>query len=1701
MQKFIKHLKITHFFLIVFAVLIIGVYLIILNSQRINYLENVKAGGFENPKILIKNHRTYNNSFFLPFLSTEKPEIEIEIRDMDAGNAKISVYKTNLDTLFKQLVYDDKKNQINKAIDQKKLQLIAEFEKEVRKNEDNAVELPLKEDGVFYIKTELNDKIGSSFILRSSIATLSREGDNELIFWTQNIKTKKSLTSGTIKVFNLLNKQIEIASASLSNEGIAKVPILQNMDIALIESNQGYSILPLNLDKININYNSTYKNFTPKTKDAVYFIFSDRPIYKPGDTVYFKSVMRDDDDAVYSLPKGQITVRMSQWYSENNLIFEKKYALSDYGTIEGQYTLSNQAKTGEYCLTALVPDKKNSNNYYNSAENCFSVEYYRKPEYTLSINTLQNEYINGDTIQAQVQAYYFSGQPLAYQTVKYSIFSSDFSEYTYFAEGRDYSGKNWNGYYRGNRMVVENQQIELNEKGEGTIEVLAKISQESKKSQIFYIEASFVDETQNPVKSQKNVLVHQGEYSIFREQTKITSGFEVDQVAEIPLIIKKNRNSKIENLELKTEINLREWKQFQESNQKYPQYKEEINNISNVSIKTDQQGKTLLRFTPSQAGSYILNIEGKDSSQNIINKEFYLWFYEQGKGFYYEYKNDLTLQIDKGFYEPNETVKLTISSATPDRDIFLALERGKVRRFQIINLKGNMQTTEIPLQDTDLPNIFAHVASFSNEDLDSDTIQIPLVKDSKKIKIKITPDKALYKPGDEVEINILAEDQQGNPASSEIAFWAVDKAIFELIDPANNSIFEAFWRDRYHSTASAHSLEPIYNYESAEKGGCFSGDTLILMADKSLKPIEKIQPGEYVLSKKYDSNEFFKSQIKSVHSADVPGYLIINQTIRVTANHKLLINGFWQTAGSIKVGDSLLNSKNKIVPVFSLEWQAGKFKVYNLTTENPHNYFAGDILAHNEKSGGVRSVFEDTAYWNPRVLTDRSGRAKIKFKLPDNLTTWVLSAVGITLDTRAGDGQVDIVVNKDIVVRPVLPNLLREKDEIIVSALVQNFTKQEREFIVSLKIEGGEMKSEENQSFKITPDNTEQVFWEIIPGESDKEAKFTFSAIDKNNNDKKDIVIQKIPVKALGFWEKRSEFAEGEKEFAIQLSSSADKKKTKIKLTLFPSIIGSLPKAMEYLVDYPYGCIEQTTSRFAPAVVAKENMNLFSQVMQKKDLNAIIEKGIERLVELQNTDGGWSWWGSYNPAGSNYFVTSYVLEYLLRAKNLNFIVSDDVLKDVRRFFENPKENISLEDKIAQNYGLMILGLKPNAEEPEKLQSLSPDLLALAVITNYNHGILDPEKNGLNELIRKSKELDDKIYWEPGNSINYGSQEASTALAIQAVLKAKGDNGIAVKAARYLTQSRKKGYWKNTFATAQTINSLVKFSYSENEINPNYDYLVFLNEKIIAQGLIKKFNQAIPEISLDFNDIEKDKFQIIVKKQGQGKIYSLLSVEEFNNQSTELAQSNGLEIEKKYFLEINNASIDLSKNKKIPLSVGDLIKVELTLHNSQMDSQYAVITDELPAGLIPINPSLKNQNNNQIYRNSFYEIQENGVIIPIYYLSRETEVHNYYARVVSPGRFFIPPAYIELMYNPDLNGRTGTGEIEVVQKRPENIIEEYLKKLTPTFQPVQFQPVPANKKFNSLGFSITRARQFLKVFGLSIAGMIFLYFIFKKLNKK
>jgi hypothetical protein len=300
-------------------------------------------------------------------------------------------------------------------------------------------------------------------------------------------------------------------------------------------------------------------------------------------------------------------------------------------------------------------------------------------------------------------------------------------------------------------------------------------------------------------------------------------------------------------------------------------------------------------------------------------------------------------------------------------------------------------------------------------------------------------------------------------------------------------------------------------------------------------------------------------------------------------------------------------------------------------------------------AGLVRQDFADTAYWSV-VRTDATGRATLTVPLPDSLTTWRVSVTAVSDRMHVGTGDAVVNATKPLMIWPVLPRGLTEGDTVRLPATVRNLTDRPETVRATLVAESGSVLSAAEVVTTVPAGGSAQVGWTYRAGRPGA-AILLFSARSPTGTD---AVRKHLPVAA----DRAPEVAAasgtvGGRPLTLDLPPGYDPASVSLSATVAPSLAADVATTLPYLVEYPYGCVEQTMSRFLPALLAARVLKKSGVPMPdlEKKLPGVAAAGIRRLLILQRPDGGWGW---HAGGDAHEMMTPYALLGLLEAERAGY---------------------------------------------------------------------------------------------------------------------------------------------------------------------------------------------------------------------------------------------------------------------------------------------------------------------------------------------------------------------------------------------------------------------------------------------------------------
>ena len=773
------------------------------------------------------------------------------------------------------------------------------------------------------------------------------------------------------------------------------------------------------------------------------YLSLDKTVYQPDDTLRFWGVMKQRNGS--DVKGEEITMQLSTpfWYGTSRddvtVYAQTKAKVSDFYTLTGEMNFSG-LKPGLYQLSMKRGDE------IIVSENV-SVETYVAPAYRLTLTPDKNAIFAGDSVNMKVRGEFFDGTPVSNGQMKYA------------------------GYLNG----PLSSRVQLDENGEGNFTVKTDYIASAYWPKYLRITVSPVLAEEGEIAQSVSVLVFgpnmdlQADQQVGSNSSKFNLKLREVTLEKIqagqPFWVQNNYlGAAVANNAVNVEVKEVIFKKTQIGTRydiinkaTYPiyDYSTEEHTVRQMSVTTDDKGETSFEQKLEEDKTYKIIFTTRDTNGRAVEVQRYAFGYSRSPFSGYDTSGVALKNRDeeKKQYKLGEKISLELQDnagnavASSPRDFLFIRVVGGVHSYELADEPNYTDT----FQDMYIPNVNVIGVWFSGKRFhDSWPMNLSFEAEEKRLQINVSKDKERYKPGEEVRLNIEVTDPNGNPKEAQVHIGALDEAVFTL-NPTEKDITSALYNDVYVSllTRSSH-LTPLES--GAELGGCFLSGTQILTPLGS-KSIEDVHAGETILTKESeDSSALVEAKVARVTSHLVRGYVIVNDKLRVTENHRLYINGEWNKAGQLKIGDMLQNSMGKQVAVTSIQKVDEWVNVHNFEVEGNHTYFADTLYVHNEEKGGgeARGEFEDVAIYKS-ILTDSDGRANVSFALPDNITSWRVTLQAVSKDWLAGKTIEFVPVGLPLFVEASLNRTYLDGDKLIIRTRV--FGTEEIQYPVTYRVE------------------------------------------------------------------------------------------------------------------------------------------------------------------------------------------------------------------------------------------------------------------------------------------------------------------------------------------------------------------------------------------------------------------------------------------------------------------------------------------------------------------------------------------------------------------------------------------------------------------------------------------------------------------------
>lgn len=684
-----------------------------------------------------------------------------------------------------------------------------------------------------------------------------------------------------------------------------------------------------------------------------------------------------------------------------------------------------------------------------------------------------------------------------------------------------------------------------------------------------------------------------------------------------------------------------------------------------------------------------------------------------------------------------------------------------------------------------------------------------------------------------------------------------------------------------------------------------------------------------------------------------------------------------------------------------------------------------------------RRDFKDTAAWYPVLQTDANGEVTVSFTLPDNLTSWRLTARAATADTQVGESIHNVTTWKPFIVRPALPRLLTAGDELLLSALIHNNTDDAQPATVTLMIDDSRLTIGDSaeQSVTIPGNNVSVVGWPITAVAA---GTITLTIQAENEGVVLDAIELPLEIQPLAVPDVKTIQGQLTDQFTAEIDwPETALPMSTLQIDLNRSIAGSMVQGLEYLTGYPYGCVEQTMSRALPnTVVARAFSQLgVSDPGMLANLGPLVNASVQRLYGFQHSDGGWGWWT--NDATHDY-QTAWVVFGLATTADSGYEVDPAVISRGAGWLNAHLDEMDVRTRAFALYSLVLAGqgnlpiTLAAAAQSRGLDTFSRAALALALAEMGETAVA---RQLVDDLADSAVTANGMVHWPGETADGYYRQKTmasatrNTALALGAFVRIAPGHELEPGIVRYLMNQRQTNGWGSTNETAFTILALTDHLLALQEAagQQNTDYSVSLNGQVVMTGTLAP-DALSARLVLPADQLQDGENELLIEHEG--KLFYQVSSRVY------LAQE---EIERAGDVEVTRVYRDAETGELITtVAPNQLIQVNLTV-TMPTSASYVVVEDSLPGGLEALNENLDTtsliaaEDDRPYWQQLGYnhkEIRGNRVSFFITDLDAGQSTFTYYARVTHEGAFVAMPAEVHAMYDAGVWGRSASRPFSV-----------------------------------------------------------------------
>jgi len=1348
-------------------------------------------------------------------------------------------------------------------------------------------------------------------------------------------------------------------------------------------------------------------------------VFTDRGVYRLGEEVRFKAILRQNTAmGIRLLPIGTsvfITVRDSQ----NRLIDQRTVKLTTWSSVDWTMTLPQDGTLGNYSLRAILqsdkpkpktPEERRRDvepgefdddyvRYEKSVQGSFLVAAYKRPDFRVDVTLKGDKAIAGDTLSGNVAARYLFGaamgqRPMTWSYSKTPGYNAPRTITEKFQEDRwifvGYSDEE----DRSASGEIRREQTTLGRAGD--LALTLDTRRDAGVPYLYTLEGDVEDVSRQHIANRASVTVHPAPWyvgirrpSYFVEQKQglkteiVAVGLDAVPAPGVPVEVKL------------TQI---QWQSVRraEGNGFYT-WDTERKEVPAGSWKVTTGTEPVpLNVTFANGGYFVLEARGiAANGRTAVTRTS---FYVLGDGYTAWARfdhNRIELVPERKTYKPGEIARIMIQSPWERATALVTTEREGIQTYRSFMLTSTQQSISVPIGEGDIPNVFVSVLLIRGRTV------TPAAGAAPGAAAQPTKDAT---PGD---------DDASDPGKPAFRLGYVELKVEDLTKRLTVSVSAN--KDEYRPANSATLALDVKD----TRGRGVAGEVTLWAVDYG------------VLS------------LTSYQTPDVLGSVYVRKALQV-------FNA---------------DSRQRIVSRRVL---------------TPKGDTDGGGGGAEAGAGTLRKDFRVLAFWLGSVTTDSNGHANVNVTLPESLTTYRIMAVAADRLSRFGSGDREVRINKPVTLKPTFPRFLAVGDRAHFGAVITSQLATTGTAIVSMKsLDPAVLELAEGapQSIPIGPGASTEARFDAV-GKSIGRARIQMTV---TVGDETDAFEDVIPVEVLASPETVAAYGEaGNAATAaterLTLPQGVVGGFGGLHVEMSSTAMVGLGEGARYLVEYPYGCAEQKGSRALALVLAADLGDAFTLPgVNTSSIRPAVQQTLKELERFQCSSGGFAYWPGDCRSVSPY-LTAYLLHVFQVAADLKYAV-DPGMRDrasaylERSLAERPPTNEGWWPAYTawQAFAVKVLaeGGRTQDSNVNRLYAYRDRMPVFALAYLHDAMLANRESSGarIDDLRRR---MSNAILPEAGSAHVeeladpyllwfWNSNVRSTAIVLNSLVKGSAQPQAITPIVRWMMAARKGGRWGNTQENAYAMESLVNYYRKYETTIPDFSAVVSVGADEVARETFKGRSTGSTSTNLSMPQLLSKgtpgtTLPLTFNRTGTGTLFYTARLRYAADTLFQQGLDSGFRIERKYEPYLENGTRPPSTTYK----AGDLVRVTLTFRLTK-ERRFVAVTDPLPAGFEAVESwfattaqTIASQQDKQSTAEGsasgsdedswnrwwrfggFDHVERHDDRVQLYATRLSEGLHefSYIVRATTAGTFRTAPARAEEMYEPEVFGRTATAVIEI-----------------------------------------------------------------------